>query len=98
MEMVSLSKTRLSPRKQSWIAITTPYVVFVVAVALLPIYLAVIPIVLAALGAGIFRMLQKCPICGAGLDRVPIDFFGKKVLIYTPLAPKRCRNGHALDW
>ena len=97
MEKVETTRRRLSPRKQSWIAVTIPYVVFAIAVAFLPIHLALIPVVVSALGAGVFRMLQKCPVCGASLARVPIDFFGMKVPIYTPLAPRRCPNGHELD-
>jgi hypothetical protein len=94
---VKTRKRRLSPRKQSWIAVTVPYVVFAVAVSLLPIHLALIPVAIAALGAGVFRMLQKCPVCGASLARVPIAFFGMKVPIYTPLAPRRCPKGHQVD-
>ena len=97
MEKVETTRRRFSPRKQSWIAVTVPYAVFAIAVALLPIHLALIPVVISAVGAGVFRMLQKCPICGARLARVPIDFLGMKVLIYTPLAPRRCPNGHPLD-
>lgn len=97
MENVQTTRRRLSPRKQSWIAMTVPYVVFAVAVALLPIDLALIPVAVSAIGVGVFRMLQRCPVCGASLARVPIDVFGMKVLIYTPLAPRRCPNGHQLD-
>ena len=97
MENLESSKRYLSPRKQSWIAVTAPYVVFAVAVGLLPIHLALIPVAIAAVGAGIFRMLQKCPVCRVSLARVPVDFFGMKVQIYTPLAPRRCPNGHPLD-
>ncbi len=92
------SKTRaLSPRKQSWIAVAVPYLVFAIAAALLPIHLALIPLVISALGAGMFRLLQKCPVCGASLARVPIDFFGIEITIYTPLAPRRCPTGHSLE-
>ena len=97
MEKLALSKRRFSPRRQSWIAVTAPYVVFAIAFALLPIHLALIPVAIAAVGAGVFRMLQKCPVCGVSLARVPIDFFGIKVPIYTPLAPRRCPNGHLLE-
>lgn len=97
MENEKSTKRRLSPRRQSWIAVTVPYVVFAVAVALLPIHLALILVAISAIGAGVFRMLQKCPVCGASLARVPIDFFGMKVPIYTPLAPRRCPNGHPLE-
>jgi len=97
MEKVETTKRRFSPRKQSWIAVTVPYVVFVIAVAFLPIHLALIPVAIAGLGAGVFRMLQKCPVCGASLARVPIDVFGVRVPIYTPLTSRRCPNGHALD-
>lgn len=56
----------------------------------------------SVLGAGVingkvFRMLQKCPVCGVSLARVPIEFFGVKLQIYTLLTPRRCPNGHPLD-
>jgi len=52
MEKAETTRKRLSPRKQSWIAVTIPYVVFAIAVAFLPIHLALIPVVVSALGAG----------------------------------------------
>lgn len=85
-----------SPRAQSWIVLTIPYLVFAIAVALLPIHLAAIPVVLTFVGAGIFRMLQRCPVCGAGLARAPITILGRTIWIYTALAPRRCPNGHSL--
>lgn len=74
-----------------------PYVVFAIAVTLLPIQLSLIPVAVAGLGAGVFRMLQKCPICGVSLARAPIDFLGIRMHVYTPLAPRECANGHRLD-
>ena len=97
MEKSKTTRRRLSPRKQSWIVVSVPYVVFAISVALFPIHLALIPVVISALGAGVFRMLQRCPVCGVSLARVPIDFFGMTVQIYTPLAPRRCPNSHPLD-
>jgi len=91
------TKQRISPRTQSWIAVILPYLTFVVAVSSLPIPLALVPVIVSSLGAGVFRMLQKCPVCGVSLARVPIDFCGVKLQIYTPLTPRRCPNGHPLD-
>jgi hypothetical protein len=93
----SATNKRLSPRKQSWIAIGIPYAVFAIAVALLPIHLALIPVAIAVLGAGVFRMLQRCPVCGVSLARARIDLLGLKVQVYTPIAPRKCSNGHRLD-
>ncbi len=77
MESGERTKRRLSPRKQSWVAVTVPYVVFAISAAFLPVSLALIPVAVAVLGAGVFRMLQRCPVCGASLARVPIEFFGR---------------------
>jgi len=97
MEEMDNGKRWLSPRKQSWVAVIVPYLVFVLAVSFLPIHVALIAVAAAALGAGAFRLLQKCPACGVSVSRVRVEFLGVPLRIYTPLAPRRCLNGHPLD-
>jgi uncharacterized membrane-anchored protein YitT (DUF2179 family) len=97
MEKLKSMRKQLSPRRQSLIAVMVPYGVFAVAVALFPIHLALIPVAITAIGAGVFRLLQKCASCGTSLARVPINIFGVKLSIYTPLAPRHCPNGHNLE-
>ena len=90
--MEALAAT-ISPRRQSQVASALPFVVFVVAIPLLPFGWAMAAVLVAGLAGGTFRLVQQCPLCGVSIARER----RAGLLVYTPVAPRTCENGHALD-